>query len=196
MMRGHARPSRASPRALALLLASLLAAGGFCVQASPAQVGPRRAILARGADPVKGLPFFSPNAIAALAGAYGLGGAAAASPAVPPSASASGGSGAATAAASAAVAVWFTRESLALGPEWKRLELGPYRAYELGSLDGSVVVLRADRYSLFFRAEPAYPPLSEAEARAFMQAFARKFLAFFENAASDAELSFPAFVDY
>jgi hypothetical protein len=32
--------------------------------------------------------------------------------------------------------------------------------------------------------------------RAFIPAFARKFLAFFNNAASEAELSFPAFVEY
>jgi hypothetical protein len=78
--------------------------------------------------------------------------------------------------------------------------LGEGRAYVLSASGGDVLALRSGgRYTLFFRPEKAAGTtarLGDERMKAFIKAFSRKFLAFFENAASDAELSFPAFVDY
>jgi hypothetical protein len=168
-------------RAAALRALPLIAAVALCFAAPLFAAPGGRAILVLGADSIKGLPFFSPNAIRALSGAYELGLAGKTPQALSPSSS-----------STPRIAVWYTREALVLGPEWKRLELGGSRAYSLARGGGAVVALRADRYTLFF--EPG--PVPEGKARAFMLAFERKFLAFFENAPSDAELSFPAFVDF
>ncbi len=131
----------------------------------------RRAILVRGASSVKGLPFFPPNAMAALSGAYSPHGAADAADEIP---------------------VWYTREAVVLGGAWKRATLAGYSAFSLERPRGSVLALRAPRYSLFFE----LPAALDSGGRAFITAFDRKFQAFFENAATEAELSFPAFVEY
>jgi hypothetical protein len=158
----------ASPRGAAILALAIL------VTSAPGQASaePSRAILLRGADPVKGLPFFAPNAIAALTGAYSLG-----------------------KAQAPVVALWFSRESLVYDSSWKRLdprEGGPYAeaAYSLPRGPGSVLALKSEGYTLFFEL-----PGDPREA-AFTRAFSRKFPVFFRYAASDAELSFPAYVDY
>lgn len=167
------------PRALALLVCALSLIAAFHCLASPSG-GPsasRRAYLILGADRIKGLPFFSPNAIPALSGAYELG----AAPTVP---------GAPT------LELWYTRETVVLGPAWKSFGAVGGRAYLLSSGGAGVLALRADRYTLFFRAAEGSLRLDDARAASFVEAFSRKFLSFFENASSDAELSFPAFVDY
>ena len=161
----------------ALIALALLSMTALHSQSAPAV---RRAVLERGADSVKGLPFFPPNAIAALTGAYDLAGSLA-------PASASGGRQEAS--------VWYSRETIVLGSAWKRVDLGFVAsagqvAYSLAGGRGSVLALKGGKYTLFF--ELADDP----KTRAFIAAFDRKFQAFFFNANSDAELSFPAYVDY
>jgi hypothetical protein len=163
--------------AASMLLALAAAGPGAAAQQAAAPQGAgsqassaQRALLVRGADPVKGLPFFPPNAIPALEGAYSLGGG----------------------AKGPELAVWYTRESLILGGAWKRAEVGGLPAFVLARSEGNVVVLRSAQYYLFFE----LPSGGDSRWRAFIPAFDRKFLVFFENAASDAELSFPAYIDY
>jgi hypothetical protein len=145
----------------------------------------RRAILESGADAVKGLPFFSPNAIPTLTGAYEL-----------EQASQNASSGLAPNAPT--LRLWYTRETVVLGSDWKSFELGEGRAYILSVGGKEVLALRADRYTLFFEPDTATGAarLGDEKTKAFIRAFSRKFLSFFENAASEAELSFPAYVDY
>jgi hypothetical protein len=176
------RPTRLARRAVALVSLCFLAGAALGAQNGDPAV--RRAMLVRGADSVKGLPFFPPNAIAALAGAYSLAG-----PASPGSAALPPGKGGA--------AVWYSRESLVFGPAWKRADasLGASpgeAAYSLARDSGLVLALKVGKYALFFE----LPPGDDARSRSFVQAFDRKFRVFFESAASDAELSFPAYVDY
>jgi hypothetical protein len=166
---------------LALTLA-LAAASGAAAAPAPARASaaPRRAILASGADRARGLPFFAPNAIAALSGRYAL------------DAAAQGG---AAAGATAPVTVWFSREGLVFGPSWKRVdprEAGTYAeaAYSLPREGGTVLALKFEGYALFFELS------GDPRAAAFARAFSAKFPVFFRYAPSDAELSFPAFVDY
>jgi hypothetical protein len=172
---------KAKPLALSFVVVLSLCATGPCFAA------PLRALLSQGADRVKGLPFFSPNAIESLSGAYELGHAASqsasiggASPAVP------------------RLAVWYTRETVVLDSAWKSFDLGEGRAYVLPESGGEVLALRGGLYTLFFKpdATTGAPLLDDEKTKSFIKAFSRKFLSFFENAASDAELSFPAFVDY
>jgi hypothetical protein len=162
-----------------------LAAAAFTTAAAP-----RRAVLLRGADTVKGLPFFAPNAIVALSGLYALDKSA-------PTASPDGsdpGAGIARGPA-AQVAVWFSREGIVFAPAWKRVDsraFGSYSdvAYSLESGGGTVLALKSEGYTLFFELG------GDPRAADFARAFAGKFPIFFRNAASDAELSFPAYVDY
>jgi hypothetical protein len=165
--------------ACALLEPAASAQGTTAQVAAPA----RRAILLRGADAAKGLPFFPPNAIAALSGAY-----VADRPASP---------GASSAAASGApeTAVWYSRETLVFSSAWKRVDLGAAgfpdeAAYSLPRGAFTVLALKAAKYTLFFELS------DDPGGREFARAFDRKFRSFFDNAAGDAELSFPAFVDY
>ena len=146
----------------------------------PAVATPRRAVLLRGADAVKGLPFFAPNAIAALSGLYAL--------------EMPAGAGAAPGPA-AQVAVWYSRESIVFAPTWKRVDsrgVGAFAdaAYSLARGEGTVLALKSEGYTLFFEMT------GDPRATDFARAFSGKFPIFFRNAASDAELSFPAFVDY
>jgi hypothetical protein len=152
--------------ALALAQDKAASSGGASAAASP-----RRAILVRGASSVKGLPFFPPNAMAALSGAYRPQGAA---------------------DAADEVSVWYTREAVVLGGAWKRAALAGYAAFSLERPRGPVLALRTPSYSLFFE----LPAALDSGERAFITAFDRKFPAFFENAATAAELSFPAYVEY
>jgi hypothetical protein len=156
--------------ACALVGWAALAQGAAAQGTAPA----RRAILLRGADAVKGLPFFPPNAIAALSGVYGPEG---------------------TASGAPETRVWYSREALVLSSAWKRADLGASglpdeSAYALARAGGSVLALRTAKYTLFFELG------DDPGGRDFARAFDRKFRSFFDNAASDAELSFPAYVDY
>lgn len=146
-----------------------------------AQTPVRRALLISGADPVKGLPFFPPNALASLVGAYDL-----ALPAPPGSLS----------SPSTLTEVWYTRESLVLGPAWKRSDGTLPQALVLDRPQGPVYCLAGEGYRLFLEPPNGSGGGAEAAWRAFVPAFERKFQAFFLSAATDAELSFPAFVDY
>jgi len=146
--------------------------------------GQGRAFLLRGPDVVKGLPFFPPNVLRALAGAYSLDAPSALEPAR-------------DASRAGELKLWYTREALVLGSAWKRAEAYGGGAYLMGRGGGSVLLLRAEGYYLFFELPGAAPSApEELKRRAFVRAFDRKFLSFFKNAGSDAELSFPAFVDY
>jgi len=176
---------RRAAAAVALSLCGLLAA----TPQGSAGTAARRALLERGADPIKGLPFFSPNAIAALSGAYDLGASAAAKAAVSPIAASR------PAPNAPMVGVWYTREDLVIGSAWKRAAVGGASGYALSRSQGIVLALRGQGYSLFFEL-PSGEAADDPAALAFIKAFDRKFLAFFENAATDAELSFPAYVDY
>jgi hypothetical protein len=161
-----------STRCAIEILAFALFAGFACVPCPGEAGGGRRAMLVSGADSVRGLPFFSPNAIAALTGVYSSDAAAAVS-------------------ATSRITLWYTREAVVLGSAWKRLDLGGSAAYSLARDSGSALCLKGARYALFF-----VLPVDDAANRAFILAFNRKFLVFFENAPTDAELSFPAYVDY
>jgi len=184
-------------RLFGLVLAAGLAL--LAASSSSAAAAPRRALLARGADPVKGLPFFSPNAIAALRGSYDLAeaGAArgAASGAVPASPAGALGSRGET----RAIQVWYSREGVVFSEAWKRLgqgEAGAYAeaAFSLERGAARVLALRAEGYALFF--ELTQDPKDAGAELSFVRAFAAKFALYFRNAQTDAELSFPAFVDY
>ena len=146
-----------------------------------AAAAPRRAILVRGADPVKGLPFFAPNAIVALVGAYDL--------------AEDGADAAGSAASSGAVAVWYSRETVVFSSAWKRAdprEASAYAtaAYTLERDSLPILALQSEGYVLFFELS------GDPRGTAFVRAFTAKFAIFFRNAPSDAELSFPAYVDY
>jgi len=182
------RPGRAARALMALAAfalvgpATLSAAGGAVPAAGAA---PRRAILLRGADSVRGLPFFPPNAISALSGAYVP--SVPAQPAVPDAAG--------VAPAPTETAVWYSREALVFSPAWKRVDMGAAgfpdeAAYALSRGSVTVLALKAGKYTLFFELA------DYAGGREFAWALDRKFRSFFDNAASDAELSFPAYVDY
>jgi hypothetical protein len=84
-----------------------------------------------------------------------------------------------------------------LGGTWKRATGFGDSAFLLARSQGEVLVMKTARYHLFFEL-PTQPGTAAADQdrRAFIRAFDRKFSAFFDNAANDAELSFPAFVDY
>jgi hypothetical protein len=180
--------------ALGFLLLALAAAGAGQALAAQgtaaAQVaaGAQRAFLVRGAASVRGLPFFSANALAALVGAYSLGGAAGATAPGGAAAPAQG-----VAPPEPELLVWYTREALVLGGSWKQAASYGGAAFALERPQGPVIVMKAAAYYLFFDLPQA---AAERDRRAFIRAFDRKFLAFFENARSDAELSFPAYVDY
>jgi hypothetical protein len=168
-------------RALALVASALaclaIAAGTAGAQAAAAPAA-RRALLVRGAVPARGLPFFPPNAISCLSGAYSL----ASDPGKLP-----GGEKARE------VGVWYTREALVLTAAWKKAPAFGAGAMSLARDRALVLVLKDPRYYLLFDFPQA---LDEATMGAFALAFGRKFQAFLENAATEAELSFPAFVDY
>ena len=184
-MRSSAKPH--PPRSGALLpalLAALLLVPAASGAAAPA--APPRAILARGPDPVRGLPFFSPNAIPALRAEYRFPSLAAPSPAAP----AAGPDESPAAPAGPGLTLWYSRSPLVFGPAWTRTALAERRAYLLPRGEGPVLALAGAGYTLFFELPedgPAY--------RAFALRLDGRFSLYFESAPSDAELSFPAFVD-
>lgn len=172
-------------RRLAFALAAVAFASGVGAPAS-AQAGStavaQRAILVRGADPVKGLPFFPPNALTALVGAYR------------PADTTVGGAPVSAASTDETV-LWFTREALVFGPSWKRTSLGGSEYFVLARPQGPVLALKRSGYYLLF-AFPAGASAEDPSRLAFVRAFDRKFSGFMINATTDEELSFPAYVDY
>jgi hypothetical protein len=172
------RPLGRGALARAVLLRAALLALAILLFSSPLAAAPvvRRAILVRGADSVKGLPFFAPNAIAALSGRYSL-------------------DGATSPGRAEGLAVWYSRESLVFSSAWKRLdrsEASSYAdaAYSLERDGRSVLALKFEGYVLFLELS------GDSREAAFARAFSAKFSIYFRSAASDAELSFPAYVDY
>ena len=169
---------------MAFAVAFLAVAASLPAQIGAASAGTsptsdtRRAILVRGAYAVKGLPFFPPNALPALTGIYGPD---------------TGSAGPASRADE--ISVWYTREALVLGGTWKRTDIGGSEAYLIERPQGPVIVLKSAGYYLFFELPAGTSPDDKGRA-SFVRAFDRKFLVFFTNAATDAELSFPAYVDY
>jgi len=188
-------PRRAGRRAAArgalpapFILLAFLAASGLAVQAAAQAAGsgtsaaavpggaaaarpelpPGRALLLRGPEPRKGLPFFSPNAIPALVGEYEV--------------------------SKSLVRVWSSRSPLSFGKSWESIPIklpASLRALRLARDGGPVIALAGPDYSLFFEL-PADTPAF----RSFLAAFERRFAFFFEGAPTDAELSFPAYLDY
>jgi|GEM_PF-6606001 len=141
---------------------------------------PGRALLVRGTYAFRGLPHFPPNAVPGLAGEYLL-----AAPPVGPDSAAAG-------TADLSLRVWYTREPLVFGDRWKSGKLGPYTSYELRPDATSMLFLAiaSDGHELFLELPRDLPEL-----RSFAVALERKFDQFFVGASSDADLSFPAFVD-
>jgi len=196
-------PARASRSTLVAALAALAILACASAAAQPSKPGSgARALLSRGAEPVRGLPFFSPNAIPSLRAEYILFAAGSlpsdAAQAIDPS------------RGEALVRVWCTRERLVLGPVWAAISLGAARALSLERAEGPALALVGGRYTLIFESpeareeEKAQPGqaarsgpsrLDLRSLGAFALAFESKFSAFFDRAASDAELSFPAYVD-
>jgi hypothetical protein len=138
----------------------------------PAAAKPQPARLESGPESVKGLPFFGQNAIAALAGRYSVG--------------------------EDPVRVYCCRGEVFFGPEWSPLPASDSAGLPAGLRclvrdreANPVLALRAARYTLFIE----LPRYSQALLR-FSFAFADKFAPFFSNADTDAELSFPAFIDF
>lgn len=166
-VRREARGARAVLLALGLLALGLVPA----LPAAGAPPGPASpaatARLAKGPYPVKGLPFFATNALPALQGEYSL--------------------------AQGSCRVWSCRAGLVFGGEWKsqgRPEAGQPVLRILASPSSVVLALSGEGYTLFFEA-PADSPLL----RNFAYAMEKRFRGFFAGAPTDAELSFPAFVD-
>jgi hypothetical protein len=161
----------------------------------PAQTGgaagAQRAILVDGAFAVKGLPFFPPNALSALTGRYRPDSGQGSVPSTARSSPASPGSG----SKADAISVWYTRETLVMDGSWRRTETGGAESYVLARPQGPVIVQKSARFYLFFEF-PAGASPEDRSLLSFISAFDRKFLVFFSNAATDAELSFPAYVDY
>lgn len=186
--RVSARGARLAP----VLLLALAAASGLSAQAAARAAGtggpaagaagpaslpgasprlelpPGRALLLRGPEPRKGLPFFSPNALPALVGEYE--------------------------ASTALIRVWSSRSPISFGSYWELIPVklpDSLRAYRLARAAGPVLALAGPSYALFFEL-----PADTPSGRNFLIAFERRFAFFFEGAPTDAELSFPAYVDY
>jgi|GEM_PF-1439324 len=169
--------------AATLLIATVAPASPQATKARPEAPS---AVLLRGTFSVRGLPFFGPNAIGALHGEYLLG---------------TRASDAASAVAAAAndpakyedrrVSAWYTKERVVLSTGWKASASAGPGAFVLARPEGPVLFLKGEGYSLFLELRAETP-----ETKAFAQALNRKFGVFFRNAASDAELSFPALVEY
>ena len=143
-------------------------AGQVPVPAAPAGAPASPARLLSGPVALRGLPFFSPNAIRALRGEYRLG--------------------------SSMVILWSCRDTLVFGPSWKALPSegsGRLAVRILARDQGSVLALAAPGYTLFFEL-----PADSATFRRFALALESRFSIFFDSAPTDAELSFPAFVSF
>jgi len=170
------------PRAGVLILSlatvlSLLAPCSLAAQAGGKTMGSATgapaairspARLLSGPAALRGLPFFAPNAIRVLRGEYDLG--------------------------SFRVTLWYTRDALIFGDAWKIQPAGrggQAKSWLLERPEGPVLAIAESGYSLFVEL-----PLDSASLRRFAWALDEKFRAFFLNAPTDAELSFPAFVDF
>jgi hypothetical protein len=141
--------------------------------ALPTSAPPGRALLVSGPTPVRGLPFFSPNGIPGLSGSYLVG--------------------------ADTVPLWYSREALVFDSAWRdtpALAPAGARAFVL-SAEGSPF---AERFTVAWKMRKFSVILSlhadEAAGRRFALAFLTRFAFFFDNAVTDAELSFPATVDY
>ncbi len=143
--------------------------GGIVAGGMPLAAPPGRGLLAEGPARVGGLPFFPSNATPALSGTYLVG--------------------------PDRITFWFTRSALFFSESWKdhpALASATGVPSSLLVLDGrQVFALRWKDHCLFLSA-PAGRELS----RAFIVAFVRRFSFFYGTAATDAELSFPAAVDF
>ena len=92
------------------------------------------------------------------------------------------------------IPVWYTREALQFNAAWREqatLAVPGSRARVLAEGGRFVVAWKYPLYAIIVAL-----PSDTAESRRFATAFLLRFLYFFENAATDAELSFPASVDY
>lgn len=146
------------------------AAGGLGQAGSSGATEPVRspARLLSGPAALRGLPFFAPNAIRVLRGEYDLG--------------------------PFRLAVWYTRETLVFGESWKVQPSGrggAAKSWLLERSTGPVLAIAGPGYSLFVEF-----PLDSPSLRRFALALDERFRVFFLNAPTDAELSFPAFVEY
>lgn len=171
-----------APRA-ALFLAAVCLVGPLAAQGTSLRAEPARGVLTRGPENLRGLPFFSPNAIPVLRAEYLI---------VP---AAQAPKDAASAVDSARdeilVRVWFTREAVVLGRDWIQASVGERRIWLLPRPgERPVLALLDSRYAFIFELPADSPTL-----RSFAIALERRFDIFFRNAPSDAELSLPAFVD-
>ncbi|HUW42579.1 MAG TPA: hypothetical protein VMV90_16365 [Rectinemataceae bacterium] len=167
---------------------ALVAASGTTPMAA-LQVAPGRAILVSGPLAFRGLPFFSPNALSGLVGEYAL-----APPAVGAQGPAAAGSGGGVPVLRTLTArVWFTHEPLYFGARWTRGALGRYTVYSSTDQVTSSVILAftSDRYELLVEL-----PSGTTAFHRFAMALADRFALFFSESATDADISFPAFVDY
>lgn len=162
--------------ALSLLQAAAQAAGNPAVK--------KTAVLLRGTYPLRGLPFFGPNAIQSLYGEYHLGIEARDAAAALKAASDELGKSNPN-----RINVWYTREQVVLSSEWKSTAAPGVRI--LSRPEAEVLFVKGEGYSLFLECKAA-----GSEIRAFALALNRKFSVFFGKASSDTELSFPALVEY
>lgn len=144
-------------------------------------VDARRAVLARGSAPVRGVPPLGRNALAALYGAYSL-----------PSAAATD----AAAAAALTAEVWYTAEPVALSASWtlvacRGLPSG-WLSYESRPREEGppTWALKAAEYWLFVRFPAAY-----ATPCAFAAALADRFDWFRRYGGSAADLAYPALLE-
>jgi hypothetical protein len=187
---------------LALGIAWGLSSGAAAIAQVPVQKRvPALGVLVRGPDALRGLPFFSANAIPALRVEYIL---------VPAGSVPIDAAGAVSPGrVDPIIRVWCSREPLVLGPAWKPIALGARRALLLAGTDPepsgaevsrsvpsnlavpAVLALPSARYTLVFEL-----PEDNQVFRSFAVALDGRFALFFENAPSDAELSFPAFVAF
>lgn len=180
LLRNHLVSGALLPLLMLIILAIPLAAQG-----RDGKTG--RGYLIDGPQPVKGLPFFSPNAIPSLKGSYAL---------------ASESEGSADLSHRPSLNLWYTKEALVFGDAWKKADFAGLEARSAlisSYKSSSVLALREGRYTLFFVKDGSSSGDSDVETavnKGFILAFEKKFQAFFQNAASDAELSFPAFVDF
>jgi hypothetical protein len=177
-----------SGRVLRITAALLLLACSVSVSAQAAKTAKDApsAVLIKGTISARGLPFFGPNAIGALYGEYLLG---------------AGAQDAASAVSAAGegsakyedrlVSAWYTRDHVVLSSAWKGSTAAGAGARVLARPEGPVLFLEGEGYSLFLEIGA-----ESASTLSFARALNRKFVVFFRNASSDAELSFPSTVEY
>lgn len=180
-MRG-ARVARSRLAALALVSALALsccragtpaAAEARAAPPHPAAfLKPGRAVLARGTEPARGLPFFGPNAIEGLYGRYEL--------ALEPN------------GARYAVELWYTRAPLVLPSAWTRADCAAAPRGSLSSSgEGSVSwYLPGEGYALLVRFPSEYPDPCR-----FAAVLAERFAFFRRYAPDEAAVSFPAILE-